>query len=92
MHPTRIGRPDDPPLVETQVGREQSASEAVTEVVAVATNTSPTDLPPLYDSIDPDALNDVVRSLGDEGRVVFPYFGCTVAVNGDGNLEVYDGE
>ena len=45
------------------------ASTAVVETVAVACDCEPTELDPLYEVVDPDALDAVVRSSGD-GPVV----------------------
>lgn len=39
-------------------------STAVIETVAIAVNREPTTLEPLYESLDPDALDTLVRSTG----------------------------
>lgn len=67
-------------------------SSTVVMAVADATDTSPFELPPLYDSIDPDALDELFQSSGD-GRsrsgihVTFTMAGCTVTV-ADGAVTV----
>lgn len=42
----------------------RSPSRAVVEAVAIAANAEPTALDPLYDSVDPDALDALVRPGG----------------------------
>lgn len=44
-----------------------------------------TELPPLYDVVDPDALRTVVETM-DAGRVEFHYCGYEVTVHGDGRV------
>jgi len=76
----------------------QSISQTVVEAVAEVSNRatipdeSPTEddatmpLPPLYESIDPDALNRICQSATDETemRVTFTYCGYELTVkNGD---------
>lgn len=61
-----------------------SATTAVIEAVAAARGTEPTDLPTLYDVIDPDALDELFEAGGGSDRpercVEFAYAGCTVRV------------
>lgn len=59
----------------------------VVEEVAERTGTSPYELPPLFDTIDPDALERVIESLN-EGMVQFEYAGETVTVRSDGQVTV----
>ncbi|WP_458188212.1 HalOD1 output domain-containing protein [Haladaptatus sp. NG-WS-4] len=59
-------------------------------VVAVAdeAGTRTIDLPPLYESIEPDALDELVER-GDSNLVVsFPFAGHEVVVRGDGTVEI----
>ncbi|WP_246310178.1 HalOD1 output domain-containing protein [Halorarum halophilum] len=60
----------------------------VVEAVADETDVSPTDISPqLYDTVDPDALDSLVRSRTGNGlRVRFRYHGCTVVVDGTGRV------
>lgn len=47
--------------------------------------------PPLYELVDPDALEALLRSDGNrtfEGSIVFDAYGCTVTVAGDGRVTV----
>ncbi|SEV98528.1 HalOD1 output domain-containing protein [Natrinema salifodinae] len=66
-----------------------SPSQAVVDAVATAYDTSPIDFePPLYDVIEPEALNSIVRSGSRELRVQFRYSGCSVVVTGAGRVDV----
>lgn len=63
--------------------------EVVVQKVASQEEVPPTDLPSLYHTIDPDALNAMIRSMSDDDGVVkFQYAGCFVTVNGDGIVSV----
>lgn len=67
-----------------------SISIRVVTAVAEAAGTDPFDLePPLYHSIDPEAL-DRLLSTGLDGRIRFEYGGYTVTVQGDGTVSVDD--
>lgn len=61
----------------------------VVTAVAGAADTDPIDLPPLYDTIDPEALNTLIKSA-ENGSVLltFSYTGYTVIVHGDGEIDV----
>lgn len=60
---------------------------AVVDSVSAAENATPTELPPLYETIDPDALNALFAGRGaTTGSVVFQYHGYTVAVASDGRV------
>lgn len=67
-------------------------SQRVLQAVATVENADPTDLPPLYEAIDPDALNALFQT--DNGaqtavdHVRFHYAGHTVVVQGDGRINV----
>lgn len=61
----------------------------VVTAAAAARGTDPVDLPPLYDSVDADALNALVDGAVDRpdavnGRVSFSYAGYEVTVDFDG--------
>ena len=64
-----------------------SVSERVVQAVANNSDTEALDLPPLFDSIDPDALDDVIRSMSD-GRVSFTYAGHRINVNSRGEIRI----
>ena len=63
------------------------ASERVIETVAQQSNTDTLDLPPLFDALDPDALDSLIRGMT-EGNVSFDYAGYNISVNSDGVVEV----
>ena len=68
-------------------------STAVVETVAVASDREPTRLEPLYEAIDPDALDALIRSngvepVGDGITVTFEVAGQTVTVHGSGAVVV----
>ncbi|WP_336345303.1 HalOD1 output domain-containing protein [Halalkalicoccus ordinarius] len=71
----------------------RSASESIVSAVANAKAVSPLDLPPLYPSIDPDALDAFVASLNDsrderEGAITFAYDSYEVTVTGNGDVSL----
>jgi hypothetical protein len=78
----------------TALHERTTASEAVVEAVADEEGVSPIDVrPPLYEVIDPDALDQLTSSMtrvSDEspGRIVFSYAGYEVTVAGDGEVSV----
>ncbi|NHN48424.1 hypothetical protein G9464_12585 [Halostella sp. JP-L12] len=68
-------------------------SQTVVLAVADATGDDPLELPPLFDTVDPDALDklfadriDGTERLG--GRFEFAYAGCEVSVHADGTVDV----
>ncbi|QLH83437.1 HalOD1 output domain-containing protein [Halosimplex pelagicum] len=82
-----------------RIDDDQSASEAVLDAVAERAGVDVLDLStPLYDAVDPEALDTFYRTSGDEGtptRVSFAYCGYDVTVSGDGTVvldEATDGD
>lgn len=74
-------------------GESIRPSVAVVEAVAAATGYDPYDVPPLYEVVDPDALDDLFSPKHDgtprrAGRVTFPLAGCNVTVTGHGEVVV----
>lgn len=79
-----------------QVAPDESPTEAVLTAVVEATGrpstpfetadseSGPDPLPPLFETIDPDALDSLAASEGDQGNclVTFTYGGCAVSVEG----------
>lgn len=64
---------------------------AVVETVAKAAGDDPMELPPLYEAIDPTALDTLFTgSAPAPKRVEFAYYGYTVAVHQDGQITVWD--
>ncbi|WP_415380458.1 HalOD1 output domain-containing protein [Halosimplex sp. TS25] len=68
----------------------QSVSEAVIEAVAAAEGVRPTELAPLYDVVDPDALETVFAGKSSLGKVVFNYNSYEVTVDADGHVAIKD--
>lgn len=62
-----------------------STCTAIVEAVAAVSDRDPAKLPPLYESIDPDALNTLLGPAGDRSdqplAVSFAYFGYSVRVD-----------
>lgn len=69
-----------------------SVSVAVVTAIAERRGVSPTELPPLYDAIDPDAMDALfasTRSGGPRcGRLEFTYDGHEITVECDDGLEI----
>lgn len=67
----------------------RAPSGAIIETVAIAANAEPTEIEPLYDSVDPDALDALVRLNGRDPKngdvtVAFTFAGHEVRVRSDG--------
>ena len=62
-------------------------TDTVIDAVADANGVDPTELEPLYDTIDPEAL-DALFKPGVDGMITFTYEGHDVVVRGDANPEV----
>ncbi|WP_226480665.1 HalOD1 output domain-containing protein [Natrinema amylolyticum] len=61
----------------------------IVEAVAAVTNQEPDAMSPLYHTIDPEALTDLVTSARDHPiDVSFSYEGCRVTVSSDGCVVV----
>jgi len=85
------------PVVDTRYGREsgQSPSEAIIQAVAAAAGVEPTELPPLFDFVDPDALDtlfqDHTGAADAEKLLSFRIKTWNVFVRADGRVLVCDG-
>lgn len=70
-----------------QIDHAERLSEAVVKAVADAEGVGPTDLRPLYEAVDPDALDSLFHSSDDAqltaGQVEFSYHGYHVHVTDD---------
>ena len=78
---------------QTSIEARRSCSKAVVEAVAEAEGVNPVELsPPLYEVVDPDALDDLFAPTTVNGRmdgeVRFSYVGYEVTVAGDGYVSV----
>lgn len=68
-----------------------AASMAVVAALAVVSGTDPIALPPLFDAIDPDALDAVMsgrEAESDAIEITLPVAAYTVTVSGDGVIAV----
>lgn len=82
-------KPTGPALQRSEWTGDESVCLAVLRTVAAVSNKTPTDLPPLYEAVDPDALEELMRS--DSGQTIeatFPYFGYVITVRSDGEISV----
>lgn len=73
---------------------DQPPAAAVIEAIAEAAGVDPMQLPPLFEIIDPDALNGLFKHDGDghdaEAIVSFTYDTWNVFVRADGRIRVCD--
>ncbi|SER28306.1 HalOD1 output domain-containing protein [Natrinema salaciae] len=81
------------PITDTFHSRFDGGSAAVVvaiiEAVGDVTNREPDAMSPLYDTVDPEALTDLVTSARDHPvDVSFSYEGCWVTVSSDGRVVV----
>lgn len=71
-----------------------SLTARVVDTVAEETGTDPLEMRPLFEYVDPDALQTVLEGRGDSGRhsavdhVTFLYETTEVTVFGDGRIDV----
>lgn len=61
---------------------------AVVDTVAKDAGRDPTELPALYDELDPDALNKIIESGKPEISVSFVYNDRNITVHGQGDVVV----
>ena len=77
-----------------QIDQSERMVSAIVSGVAACTGRGMTDLPPLYNVVDPEALEQVFAPLpgsrhrSNDGRFVFTYAGCEVMVDGGDELTV----
>lgn len=81
------------------IGEDETPSEAVTYALMDGADDAPLEQQtPLYDVVDPDALDDLFRTDrnfddgGASGRVTFKYEGYDVTVRADGEIVLRDTE
>jgi len=70
----------------------KTLDSAVTCAISRATGVSVTELAPLYEYMDPDALHRFVASMRDretETSITFQYEGHDVTIRGDGEILVW---
>lgn len=56
--------------------------------VASSMDTDPSELSPLYHTIDPGALSEFVKSANTEAAVDFHYCGHRITVKSDGSMKI----
>ena len=64
-----------------------SPSEQVIQTIAKQSNIDALDLPPLFDTLDPDSLDKLIRGMTD-GKVSFEYAGYYITINSRGAIEI----
>ena len=67
----------------------ETATEQVIQAVATTTGTDPLELPPLYETVDPDALDALVEDMT-TGTISFTYTGRDILVHSDGTVTIDD--
>ncbi|WP_225336089.1 HalOD1 output domain-containing protein [Halomicrobium urmianum] len=69
-----------------EIGRDEAPSVAVVRTVCALTDTEPTDLEPLYETIDPEGLDGIFTGAKDTAgpkSLSFEFGGCDVTVTYD---------
>lgn len=77
-----------PATSQATVAEPRPLTERLVERVADATDRDPTALPPLFEAVDPEALDRLVTSGSASLRAEFEYADCSVAVFGDEHVRV----
>lgn len=62
-------------------------SERLTRRIADATDRDACELPPLYEAIDPEALDSAIETMSN-GEVSFDYVGYEVTINSNGEISL----
>lgn len=71
--------------------RQPPLSATVVAAIAEHEHVDPMDLdPPLFDVVDPDALDGLFNDTATNGRVTFTYRGADVTVTSEGDVRVSD--
>lgn len=87
----RPGRaPPRSPIVEATVEEGESTAEVVITAVAAVSDDPVMTLPPLYECLDPDALDSLFPESTRNGNVTFTYNGFLVVVTATETVQVYD--
>lgn len=79
-----VVRPIGEPV--TSLPYDDDVSFAVVEAVSVATGEPPTEIGPLSDAVDPEALNELFaptfsNRAREEGQIYFPFEGHSVVID-----------
>lgn len=82
------------PVIDTEYGEANNRppSEVIIDAVATAAGVDPLDLPPLYEFVDPDALNNLfdTHDGATDALLSFTMNTWNVFVRGDGKIRVCD--
>lgn len=84
------------PVVDTRYEKDsgKSPAETIIDALAAAEGVDATDLPPLYETIDPDALDQLFEdhegAAGAEATLSFRFDTWNVFVRADGRIRVCD--
>ena len=70
-------------------GKAFSPSEAIVLEIAKRTGVDSGDLPPLYERVDPEALDRLVQGQGSV-HLTFEYTGCEVTVSEIGCIAIHE--
>jgi len=70
------------------VGQDEAPSTAIVRVLSTISNTRPEQLPPLYDSIDPDALDILFSNKQSNGAVKFCHSGFRIRITSNGEIHI----
>ena len=79
------------PSTEVAIDSSVTLSEAIVVAVAEREGMSPLEIPPLFETIDPDALDSLFRERS-AGRVSFEYAGYEVVICGRDRLLLHETE
>lgn len=76
-------------LANQSIGSDESLVESIVRTVGAMEGKDPVEIPPLAETVDPDALARVWQSVsGSAARIAFEYADYTIVVNGDETIEV----
>lgn len=79
------------PPIALQDTTDHDVTQQVISAIATREGKSPMELDqPLYDAVDPDALNALFSGRTPPVSVQFAYLGYVVVVRGDGTIDVTD--
>ncbi|SFR59804.1 HalOD1 output domain-containing protein [Halogeometricum limi] len=70
------------------VDADTATSTAIVDAVSAASGISPLELPPLYDAIDPDAVDALFAGRGANGTLQFRYADYVVTLTGNDQIEL----
>lgn len=80
---------ETPPLATRILGDDESVSTAVVRAVSEASGTAPTELPPLWEAIDADALDKLFPTARTDRVLCFEYAGHVAVVRDATRVEIY---